>query len=342
MDKIVTLEDVARAAGVGKGTIDRVVHNRGRVAPETRERVLACIRDLNYKPNKAARMLAQRRTYRIAVCYHDMEKEFWQQVGAGIRRAAEEYEQLGVEVVPFILPQIDVDSQLEVIRRVVAEGYDGLAIVPYCADEITGALNDAVAGGMQVVTFNNHEEGINACYVCMDGRQSGRTAGRLMSMIAPPDSRYIALSPHCSHMRQIDERIRGFKEIMDLQRPDMLCVGTFVLDEDTDLLYRIVVDNIDTLKFNAIYVSTGLTFAVGRAIADLGVGDKVRVIGHDLSPTIERYLRSGDIDVTICQEPEEQGYLSVAKICRKLLTGEEIESYSTHIGIVVSENAMYV
>ena len=48
MDKTVTLEDVARAAGVGKGTVDRVLHNRGRVAEKTRERVLACIEELKY------------------------------------------------------------------------------------------------------------------------------------------------------------------------------------------------------------------------------------------------------------------------------------------------------
>ncbi len=43
MENIVTIEDVARAASVGRGTVDRVIHNRGRVSEETRQKVLQCI-----------------------------------------------------------------------------------------------------------------------------------------------------------------------------------------------------------------------------------------------------------------------------------------------------------
>ena len=38
MDKVVTINDIAKAAGVGKGTVDRVLHNRGRVSEETKKR----------------------------------------------------------------------------------------------------------------------------------------------------------------------------------------------------------------------------------------------------------------------------------------------------------------
>ena len=38
MDKEVTISDVAKAAGVGRGTVDRVLHNRGRVSEETAQK----------------------------------------------------------------------------------------------------------------------------------------------------------------------------------------------------------------------------------------------------------------------------------------------------------------
>ena len=88
MDRIITIDDIARAAGVGKGTVDRVLHSRGRVSAETRARVLRCIEQLDYRPNKTARMLAKTRDYRIAVCFHDKEAEFWQQIRCGVDKAS--------------------------------------------------------------------------------------------------------------------------------------------------------------------------------------------------------------------------------------------------------------
>ena len=53
------LHDVARAAGVHVSTVSRVINNSGDVAvrPETRERILAAARDLQYRPNANARGL---------------------------------------------------------------------------------------------------------------------------------------------------------------------------------------------------------------------------------------------------------------------------------------------
>ena len=47
----VTINDVARAAGVSKGTVDRVLHNRGEVSAKSREKVLKVIEELGFKPN---------------------------------------------------------------------------------------------------------------------------------------------------------------------------------------------------------------------------------------------------------------------------------------------------
>lgn len=53
-----TIYDVARAAGVGLGTVSRVLNNSTRVSPETQEKVLSVIRELGYRPSKVARQLS--------------------------------------------------------------------------------------------------------------------------------------------------------------------------------------------------------------------------------------------------------------------------------------------
>jgi len=49
------IKDIAEKAGCSIGTVDRVIHNRGRVAKPVRDRILEIIRELNYKPNVNAR-----------------------------------------------------------------------------------------------------------------------------------------------------------------------------------------------------------------------------------------------------------------------------------------------
>ena len=61
----VTIHNVAQEAGVGIGTVSRVVNNSPDVKPATRERVLAAIHRLNYKPDPIARSMISKRTNSI-------------------------------------------------------------------------------------------------------------------------------------------------------------------------------------------------------------------------------------------------------------------------------------
>lgn len=63
----VTISDVARLAGVGRGTVSRVLNERANVDPGTRARVLAAIESLDFVPNRTARRLSLRRTQTVAV-----------------------------------------------------------------------------------------------------------------------------------------------------------------------------------------------------------------------------------------------------------------------------------
>ena len=67
--KIVRIKDIAERAQTSKGTVDRVLHNRGRVADDVRERILAIIKELNYEPNLIAQSLKSQRAFNLAAPY---------------------------------------------------------------------------------------------------------------------------------------------------------------------------------------------------------------------------------------------------------------------------------
>ena len=87
-DKKVTIKDVAQLAGVSKGTVDRVIHNRGEVSAESFRKVQEVVRKIDYKPNAYASLLASRRHYRITCLMPDFEGgDFWEIAHRGVLRA---------------------------------------------------------------------------------------------------------------------------------------------------------------------------------------------------------------------------------------------------------------
>lgn len=72
-----SIREVAKKAGVGVGTVSRALNGSGYVAEETKARILAIARELDYKPNELARNLFRNRTGIIGIIVPDMENPFF-------------------------------------------------------------------------------------------------------------------------------------------------------------------------------------------------------------------------------------------------------------------------
>lgn len=85
-----TIEDVARLAGVSIATVSRVVNGKSPVVPETAQRVMEAIRELNYVPRAAARILASKRTNTLGLIVPEISGEFFAPMLRGIEATAGE------------------------------------------------------------------------------------------------------------------------------------------------------------------------------------------------------------------------------------------------------------
>ncbi len=86
-----TIHDVARIAGVGIGTVSRVINNSSNVKPGTRARVLEAIDQLGYKPNPIARSMISKRTNSIGVIAPFFTRPFFMEVLQGVEMAIATY-----------------------------------------------------------------------------------------------------------------------------------------------------------------------------------------------------------------------------------------------------------
>src|SRR5882757_9728501 len=78
------MKDIARDLGVSVITISKVLRNHPDVGDETRERVLARVKELDYQPNLAARSLVTGRTYLVGLVVPDLLHPFFAEVAKAL------------------------------------------------------------------------------------------------------------------------------------------------------------------------------------------------------------------------------------------------------------------
>jgi AcrR family transcriptional regulator len=84
----ITLADIARELGVSKMTVSRAINNHPEVHTETRRRVLALVRQLNYRPNHHARALATRRSHLLGLVVPDLMHSYFAEIAKAIEAEA--------------------------------------------------------------------------------------------------------------------------------------------------------------------------------------------------------------------------------------------------------------
>jgi DNA-binding LacI/PurR family transcriptional regulator len=120
------MADVAKLAGVSHQTVSRVLHDSPHVREETRERVLAAIRQLDYRPNSMARALATGRSKRLGVVASDTTQYGPASTVLGIEQAA--YES-GYTVTVASVRSVNRGTVLDAIQHLRDQGVDGVAVI---------------------------------------------------------------------------------------------------------------------------------------------------------------------------------------------------------------------
>ncbi|SDR18373.1 LacI family DNA-binding transcriptional regulator [Actinopolyspora saharensis] len=87
---MVTSRDIAQRAGVSQATVSRVLQGNSRVAPDTRERVLAAMRATDYRPHAAARAMKTRRSQTIGVVIADITNPFYPELLEAVSHALDQ------------------------------------------------------------------------------------------------------------------------------------------------------------------------------------------------------------------------------------------------------------
>jgi LacI family transcriptional regulator len=276
---------VAKRSGVSVATVSRVLNGYSDVSAETRQRVIAVARKLDYTPNAAARALVKRRSQLIGVIlftgaeHPDLQHPFFLEVLVGLKRSLGAG---GYDVLLFAGEQPSEENGPHAYaRRARHHGVDGVVVLAV-DDAEEPELQKLLAAGTPVVAVDLALNGNRSSHVASDNLGGARLAVRHLHSLGHTR---IATITGLAHTKPAADRLLGYRaEIQDLglpQRPEYEAPGDFYLDSGEAAMRHLL-----TLAEppTAVFAASDM-MAVGaiKAIEDAGLScpEDVAVVGFD-------------------------------------------------------------
>lgn len=338
---VVTIRSIAKAAGVSRGTVDRVLNDRPGVSPEVRENVKRIAEEMGYKPNLAGKALAfQKNPLKIGFIILSKDDPLFLEVYEGVKEATHELKGFGITVECCLMDRVDVQEQLACIRKLHSKNISALAISPLDEEIIKKELNKLSDENIKIVTYNTDITGIERlCYVGQEARKSGRVAGDLVGKLLPDGGNVLVLNGP-EKIKALQERVAGFKEILENEYPLVKIIDIIQNVNDNNSSYNLTVEFLKTRNdLNAVYITGRGIGGVGKAIKEQGRRDLKFVCFDKIPETIE-LIKDKIVNFTITQEPFMQGYLPIKILFEYFFHNKlpESEQVYTKLEIRIKEN----
>ncbi len=277
-----TIQEVAHKAGVGVGTVSRVLNNHKSVRPETRERVTSAMQELGFVPNPHARRVAGGKSYSVSIILQVVGTEFYIRLLSGLEKTLETHR---------------YDSALfPLIGRERLERYLNSSTLAYQSDGIIMAshnLGDLYSDGklptrQPVVIVDGCSRHYDSVF--LDNELGGELAAKALAGLA---GEIHAISVH----QALDEvfkntvfqdRMRGFRKALETAKRPLPepCLQTITFDlNNARQAAQNILDNA-TFPVNIFAAADLVALAVldEAKARNLEIGTDVRVIGFDDHP----------------------------------------------------------
>jgi DNA-binding LacI/PurR family transcriptional regulator len=173
MRTLATLDDVAQRAGISVATAGRALGGYGKVAPATRDRVLAAAQELNYHPNALARSMKQRSTFTIGLIVGNICNSFFAQI---VRAVATAVWRNGYKVIVCDTNE-NIETELDHAKKLLELRVDGIIVAPTASE--TGSLSRAtkeIYGSVRTVFIDRAVKGAKIPTVVSDNLAAAHEA----------------------------------------------------------------------------------------------------------------------------------------------------------------------
>ena len=304
-----TIAAIARLAGVGTATVDRVLNGRGNVRDATRQRVEQAKAAL--ETGSAPQQM--RRPWRLKVLLPGM-------AGASTNYLAECFQEFGARGNATI--ECEFTRKMEpalLARKLTAcagQGIDAVAFQALEDPRIHNAVDHLHKLNILTLALLSGIPGQNLIgTIGTDNRTAGRTAGLMMGRLTRQSGKVAILSGGQLY-RVHEDREMGFRAALRAEFGHIL--EPFVLNghDDAEANYGVLRDALDAHpELVGIYNVGGGNEGIAKAMQEAGVANEIVFIGHNLTTHTQSYLLDVTMDIVLHLNMRD-----VAKTCVDVLT----------------------
>ena len=320
MGQKVTIKDIARIANVSHTTVSRALNNQSRIRKDTKEKILAIAKELNYRPDFIARSLVMKRTKTLGLVITTIANPFYTELAQGIEATAH---RLGYSII-LCSTQSDLATEKLYIDMLRSKGVDGIIFTSAHMGDPN--IVDLAEEGFPLMLVNRRtyhpmvKERVD--YVGIDNNQGGFWAVEHLIKLG---HRRIGIIGGSSESSVGFERLEGGKEALTKynleENDDYFLEGNFLMESG----YR------GGMKFmrmaeppTAIFAANDyMALGVYQAVIEGGlkVPEDIAIVGFN---DIEFAAMKGIELTTIGQKKYEMGALSVEMLVDKIEGGKAV------------------
>lgn len=313
-----TISEIARLAGVGTATVDRVLNRRPGVNADTVQRVMQVVAELGapLQPGRPRRG----ETFRFAYVLPADESPFIRLLERQVAQSAGDFRHQHITEVTHRIDARDATR----FAAALAELGDcqGIALLAPDMPPIKLAINELVRSGTHVVTlFSDVAGSMREAHIGADNRAAGRTAGLLLARMAHGKRDTLLLSSQATRLSAEIERRIGFAQVIEERFPKLRVVRTADLAADDEgaarSLKQFLAGDIDAARIAGIYNVGSGSVGVVRALAEAGLAPLAGTVAHDLTDEHRALLGAGALSYLLHQDMH-YCVLAAARVLRSL------------------------
>lgn len=347
----IRIVDIAQMAGVSVGTVDRILHNRGHVSEDKRERVEKILKEIDYQPNMVARFLASKKVYTLAaIIPTSTTGSYWELASEGITRAVQELSKFNIRLEYFHFDQYDRSSFVNASKKLLREKFDGVIIATLFGDHVIDLSKKLDQKEIPYAYIDsNISMQNNLFYFGGDSYVSGQIAAKLLIQEVGVNADLFFAHIKFKHSEisvQMKTRESGFLDYLrSCNYTGRLHQLELDPDKESDALHklRVLLDAYQDTPIGGIVLNSRIYELVAMLDKlEKRYTSKIRLAGHDAIESNIKALKEGKVAYLLSQRPDMQGYDAVKALSNYLLFRQEYEKDNyMPIDILIKENIDY-